>query len=118
MATINDLICALEEMAEAYGEDAEVRLMTQENWPFENTITGIVTSKDMNRAEEAEGRECGYDFPSCSECPEREACEDAKGDHGGEIENDDEDEQVVIYLVEGRQLGYGNKAAWEACQPL
>lgn len=40
--TLNQLIDRLEEYRERLGDDCEVRLMTQQNWPFENTITGLV----------------------------------------------------------------------------
>jgi hypothetical protein len=68
--------------------DVEVRLMTQANYPFENTIAGVTTGAEIN--EDAD------DDP------------DADSD---EVSNDD-----VVYIVEGQQLGYGTKRAWQvAC---
>lgn len=80
--TLNELIERLEEYRDELGEDAEVRLMTQQNWPFENTITGLASGAEINGADD----------------------------------DDDEDVEAdaVVYIVEGQQLGYGSKRAWEA----
>ncbi len=87
--TLNDLIERLEEYRDQLGEDTEVRLMTQQNWPFENAITGLVSGAEINDAE---------------------ADDDDEGvDHGTDVETD-----AVVYIVEGEQLGYGSKRAWEA----
>ena len=80
--TLNELIERLEEYRDELGEDAEVRLMTQQNWPFENTITGLVSGAEIN-----------------------------------DTDDDDDDDvwaDTVVYIVEGQQLGYGSKRAWEA----
>ncbi len=83
--TINELIERLEEYRDLLGEDCEVRLMTQQNWPFENAITGLASGAEINEPED---------------------------------EGDDDDADVatdaVVYIVEGQQLGYGSKRAWEA----
>jgi len=81
--TVRDLIQHLEE----YDEDTEVRLMSQENWPFEYSIKGVVHN-DL--------------FP----------------DDEDEYEEDEprpEPPPPMVYLVEGSQLCYGNKVAWECC---
>ena len=79
--TLNELIERLEDYRDHLGEDAEVRLMTQQNWPFENTITGLASGAEINETD------------------------------------DDDDADVhthaVVYIVEGTQLGYGSKRAWE-----
>jgi hypothetical protein len=80
--TLNDLIERLEEYRDQLGEDAEVRLMTQQNWPFENTITGLASGEEIN---------------------------DTEDDDDDDVETD-----AVVYIVEGQQLGYGSKRAWEA----
>lgn len=82
--TLDELIDHLEEQRDAFGGDTEVRLMTQQNWPFENEIKGVVSSVDI--------AEAGDD---ADDSDRREAAADP-----------------VIFLVEGAQLGYGNKAAW------
>ena len=80
--TLNELIERLEEYRDLHGEDCEVRLMTQQNWPFENTITGLVSGQEIN---------------------------DTDDDDDDDVETD-----AVVYIVEGEQLGYGSKRAWEA----
>ncbi|MEZ6100271.1 MAG: hypothetical protein R3E01_14985 [Pirellulaceae bacterium] len=80
--TINDLIARLEDYRDDLGGDAEVRLMTQENWPFENEIVGLVSGEEINE------------------------CEDEQ--------DEDVDEDAVLFIVEGRQRCYGSKRAWEA----
>ena len=65
--------------------DVEVRLMTQETWPFENGIAGLASGEEINET-------CDEDDPN---------------DDGG-VESDN-----VLYIVEGEQLKYGTKKAWE-----
>lgn len=87
--TIDELIARLEEYRDALGGETEVRLMTQQNWPFENGITGMVSVAEMNDAGDEDDDEGeGFD-------PEGNA-------------------DQVVYLVEGQQLGYGTKQAWNA----
>jgi hypothetical protein len=76
--TIDQLIERLEEYRDLVGGDAEVRLMTQQNWPFENSITGVCSGEEINDA----------------------ADEDDPDDDG------DIDDDAVLYIVEGQQLGY------------
>ncbi len=83
--TIDELIERLTDYRDALGGDAEVRLMTQSNWPFENTIYGLASDQEINDASD----------------------EDDPEDDG------DTDEDRVVYICEGQQLGYGTKRAWE-----
>ena len=79
--TLDELIERLNEYREAgVSGDAEVRLMTQQAWPFENAICGLAAADEID----------------------------------DEYETDDDSGEQVVYLVEGEQLGYGNKAAWDA----
>ena len=86
--TINELISMLEDYRDEIGGDAEVRLMTQQNWPFENSIHGLVSGNQIN---EATNKDEGDD-----------------DEYEGDVDDDG-----VLYIVEGRQLGYGTKLAWE-----
>jgi len=79
--TLNELIERLEEYRDLHGEDCEVRLMTQQNWPFENAIIGLVSGAEINESDEDD-----------------DAC----------VEDD-----AVVYIVEGTQLCYGSKRAWQ-----
>lgn len=84
--TINELIERLEIYRDEIGGDAEVRLMTQSNWPFENTIFGLASGVEIN-----------------------DESEDEDPDDDGDV-----DEDAILYIVEGSQLGYGTKRAWDA----
>ena len=83
--TLGEMIERLEEYRDELGPDAEVRLMTQENWPFENHICGLASGAEM-----------------------KEETEDP----------DDEDvaEDAVVYIVEGGQICYGSRRAWEVAR--
>ena len=81
--TINELISHLEEYREYMGGDAEVRMMTQAAWPFEYDIAGVVSGEEINSDPLDEGDD-----------------------------NDVEDDNIV-YIVEGQQLKYGSKRAWD-----
>jgi hypothetical protein len=80
--TINELIERLEEYRQEIGGDAEVRLMTQSNWPFEYDIMGLASAAEMRDL----------------------------ADH------EDVTDADVLYIVEGKQLGYGSKEAWEVAR--
>lgn len=80
--TVSQLIERLEEYRKAMGDDIEVRLMTQQEWPFENTILGVASGEEINATDDAE-------------------------------EDEDVDDENVVYIVERDQLGYGSKRAWE-----
>ena len=79
--TIDELIERLEDYAEELGGDAEVRLMTQAHWPFENGVAGLASGQEIN---------------------------DQKEDDDQDVEND-----YVVYVVEGDQLCYGSTRAWQ-----
>ena len=81
--TLGELIEALEELRSEVGDNAEVRLVTQPNWPLEYTIHGVTTGAAINQSEEDEG------------------------------DDEDVTEDNVVYICEGTQLGYGSKRAWD-----
>jgi hypothetical protein len=87
--TIDELIACLEDYRDEIGGDAEVRLMTQQNWPFENSIYGFASGTEINDVDDEDEEE---------------------GD------DDDAAEDAVLYIVEGQQLGYGTKRAWEVAR--
>ena len=87
--TIDQLIERLEEYRDEIGGDAEVRLMTQQNWPFENSIYGLASGAEINDYDEDD-------------------------EDGGD--DDDAAEDAVLFIVEGQQLGYGTKRAWEVAR--
>ena len=79
---LDTLIEILNDYREEFGGDAEVRLMTQQNWPFENRIAGLASGEEINERDEDE-------------------------------DDEDVDTDQVVYIVEGGQLGYGSKRAWD-----
>ncbi len=79
--TIDELIERLEDYRDELGGDTEVRLMTQQNWPFENTVAGLASGQEINDRDEGD--------------------------------DEDVDDERVVFIVEGQQLGYGSKRAWE-----
>ena len=83
--TINELIERLEEYRSELGGGTEIRLMTQQNWPFENRIVGLASTEEIAMAE----------------------------DEPDDCDPDDGDDEFV-YIVEGKQIRYGNKTAWDA----
>lgn len=85
--TVSELIERLEEYRAEFG-DVEVRLMTQAHYPFENAIAGVASGQEINEASDEEDPE-----------------------DDGDVDDDD-----VIYIVEGQQLGYGTKRAWKVAR--
>ena len=85
---LDKLIESLSDYRDEVGGDAEVRLMTQQNWPFENRICGVTSGQEMNEATD----------------------EDA--------DDDDQDvtDDAIVYIVEGGQICYGSKRAWETAR--
>jgi hypothetical protein len=87
--TIDELLEYVEHYRDEIGGDAEVRLMTQQNWPMEYTICGLASQDEMDEQIEDDGEE-------------EEVPEETEGDA-----------EPVLFIVEGRQLGYGSKRAWD-----
>jgi len=72
------------ELMERLGDldpDAEVRLMTQHQYPLESHVRGV--------------------------CDNVELFEEDPGADYKELD-------LIVYIVEGEQVGYGRKAAWAA----
>lgn len=70
--TVGELMDLLDEV----DENAEVRLMTQPEWPFQHGVKGVWMA--------------------------------------GALDPDESHAETgVVYIVEGEQLAYGDKAAWE-----
>lgn len=88
MMTIDQMISMLEDYRQELGGDAEVRLMTQPSWPFENAIFGMVSGHEINGSQDDE-------------------------DDEDRIDDEDVEEDGILYICEGEQLGYGSKRAWE-----
>jgi hypothetical protein len=86
-------VSELIEILEEQNPDAEVLVMSQESWPFEMGIHGVTTRDEILRA-------------------------NSDGDDGDDADDDDEEladglARSDVFLVEGRQLRYGSKTAWD-----
>jgi hypothetical protein len=51
--TLDELIEALQEVRDEVGGDAEVRMVTQHNWPLEYTVFGVSTGAQINADEDS-----------------------------------------------------------------
>ncbi len=90
---VRDLI----EILEDQDPEAEVLIMSQENWPFENAIAGVAMREDfVDDEEDDEDEDDEDDEPGTERRYEK-----------GTAPND-------VFIVEGQQLRYGSKAAWNA----
>jgi hypothetical protein len=81
------------ELLEDLDPDAEVLIMSQQSWPFENGIAGVAVREDVVEDDEDLDDE------------EREEPRYEKGAAGNDV-----------FIVEGQQLRYGSKAAWDAAR--
>lgn len=81
--TVNELIERLQEYANEGQGDDDVLLMSQPGWPFEYGIAGLTTRSEIVADESDDDRD-------------GDACD---GD--------------AVFIVEGRQLRYGSRSAWE-----
>ena len=59
--TIDEWIQRLEEYRDDLGGDAQVRLMTQQNWPFENEIVGLTSGEEINDQDDEEDEDVDED---------------------------------------------------------
>lgn len=83
---VKELIDILEEQ----DPDAEVLIMSQQNWPFENGVYGVTVRSEMDGDDEDEDED-GADTAAARD---------------GRATND-------VFIVEGSQLRYGSKTAWD-----
>ena len=93
--TVNELIELLQEC----DPEAEVRIMSQESWPFENAIAGVAIREQFTQAE------CECDRlitePHEQDCPADGELEFERGLEGNDV-----------FILEGQQERYGSKEAW------
>jgi hypothetical protein len=82
-------VSELIELLEDQDPDAEVMIMSQENWPFENAVAGVAVREEFARDDE-----------------------DGDDDEREEPRYEKGTAPTDVFLVEGQQLRYGSKAAW------
>ena len=88
--TVSELIEILEE----FDPDAEVLLSVQPAWPFEHTLAGVCQRSDLVADDDGEAED--------EDCP--------RGGGGEDLPAND------VFLVEGTQLRYGSKRAWDVAR--
>lgn len=93
---VSDLIELLEDM------DPDVYIMAQPSWPFEHSLSGVCQRSDFTEADE---------------CDDEEEVEETERPPRGRDRWSASESQLpsnAVFLVEGSQLRYGNKNAWDA----
>ena len=95
--TVNELL----ELLQDCDGDAEVRIMSQESWPFENAIAGVAVRGDFA----GEACDCDHRLDE----PHEAGCSAAAGEDG---EYADGLAGKDVFIVEGQQERYGSKDAW------
>ena len=93
--TVQQLI----ELLQDCDPEAEVRIMTQEGWPFENAVRGVAVREDFAGDDDCE---CDGDAHD-ADCP-------AVGPYADGLAAND------VFIVEGMQERYGSKDAWQAAR--
>ncbi len=95
--TLQELYDELKELLEAgHNPDANVLIMEQPTYPFENAISGITLREDFEDEDEDEEPEFGS-----PRAPKRKT---------SEMDGEPDD----VFILEGRQLRYGSKEAWNS----
>ena len=101
---VRDLISSLQ----SEDPDAEVRIMEQPSWPFENAITGLWTADAKDAC-----TMCGLDADDPTHDLSNEDGFDHESDGFKPSDNfTDTHEGPVVYIVEGGQEGYGSADAF------
>lgn len=94
--TVGELL----EILEGFDVDTEVRMMHQESYPFEYDIEHVAQRKDFEQDEREEEM--------------KEMTTEERGEYLDYLAaNPSEEKPNCVFLVEGRQLCYGNKKAWD-----
>lgn len=93
--TVQELVERLQEC----DPDAEVRITSQEGWPFECAISGVAAREAFGGDESCECDHAGAE-------PHQDACPAVDGyDEGLHTTTD-------VFIVEGQQERSGSEAAW------
>jgi hypothetical protein len=87
---VKELIDILEEQ----DPDAEVLIMSQQNWPFENGVYGVTVRSEMDGNDDDDDDDKSEDTRAATEARDGRATND-------------------VFIVEGSQLRYGSKNAWD-----
>ena len=96
---VSDLI----ELLEGMDPNADVFIMTQPSWPFEHGLSGVCQRSDFTEPDE-----CDEDDQEVAELEDAPRGRDRWSASESQLPGND------VFLVEGSQLRYGNKNAWDA----
>ncbi len=104
-------VAALRDLLENYSDDTEVRLMTQPSWPFEWSIAGVWVAAPQPDA-------CGVcgGTASLHDAGDLEIYHHSFEPYNEFIPDGHTGDDEVLYIVEGTQLAYGTKVAWEEAE--
>lgn len=80
--------------------DADVYVMSQRSYPFENALDGVTIREDFV--------DCDDDDVEADDDPEAPGPDDRWSAPESKLPRND------VFLLEGRQLRYGSSAAWDA----
>lgn len=107
--TFADLKQLVEDLeADGVDDDARVIVMTQQNWPFENSLDGWCLRSDFDEDEDADDGDYADGDASSKAAGDAVRDEHREKDWSGQRPSGND-----IVLLEGRQLGYGQKEAWQ-----
>ncbi len=59
--TLDELIQRLEDYRDELGGETQVRLMTQQNWPFENETVGLASGAEINDCDDGDDEDVDAD---------------------------------------------------------
>lgn len=100
--TVDELVEDLRNLSAAGHGEAQVRLATQPSWPLEWTIDGMKLHKTKgDEIEEVENLIFNNEYPEDQD-EMREQLELLK-----------EQNETVLYLREGSQIGYASRSIWD-----
>jgi len=95
--TVRELIDALQ----YFDENKEVRLAQQPNYPFEYSIDNVVEFSKEGEHDRT---------PSVTKVPFTDGGHTIPGE---DSVRQDADDEHIVYITEGQQLGYLSKEVWE-----
>jgi hypothetical protein len=105
MTTVRDLINQLEMIAEEHGDNTEVRMTYQQNYPLTSKIKARLFIE--NEADDRDARDLERLINTPGELDDEKAEARAELARIKAI-------PVVVHIVEGSHVGYGSRKAWEA----
>jgi hypothetical protein len=127
-------VSELKARLEGYEDDAEVRMAHQPHWPFELSIAGVISSDEL--ASEPErffiarvgdrpnvldrwgvlDRQGEREPIDCESQAEAEELAEGMNEDNSDREPNEAPPEGVVWLVEGRQIGYASKRIFDVAR--